>query len=75
MTATAADLSSTLKNMQIAVTAIVYAPGEASSPQSRETLATGKSGLQNELAEQLKFAESESQRGVRFLLKWALSRG
>jgi methyl-accepting chemotaxis protein len=60
----AADLSSKLKDMQIAITSIVYAPDAASATQSRERLAAGKRSLQDELQEQMTFAQSEAQRGL-----------
>ena len=59
----AADLSARLKDVQISVTALVYAPDGGGS-LSAEALATDKKSLVDELAEQDKFAENDVQRGL-----------
>ncbi|MBS1161322.1 MAG: histidine kinase [Proteobacteria bacterium] len=58
----AAELSAKLKDMQIAVTAVVYAPPTASP--AREVVEAGKKGLQDGLEEQARFAQSAAQRGL-----------
>jgi methyl-accepting chemotaxis protein len=60
----AAELSSKLKDMQIAATSVVYAPDAASAEQSMSLLAIGKKGLQEDLAEQMKYAQSDAQQGL-----------
>lgn len=60
----AADIGSKLKDMQISVTTFVYAPDAASATQSRDLIAAGKKGLQDDLLEQMKFAQSDAQRGL-----------
>jgi len=55
----AAELSPKLKDMQIAVTAYVYAPDVSASP-SREVLEVGRKSLQDGLEEQAGLAQSDA---------------
>lgn len=60
----AADLSSGLKDMQIAVTSLVYLAEGADSGQPKAMVAAGRKDLQGELDKQMQLAESEVQRGL-----------
>ncbi|MGE5472351.1 MAG: methyl-accepting chemotaxis protein [Bacteroidota bacterium] len=60
----AAELGAKLKDMQIAVTALVYAPDVAVAGQPREVVAAGKKGLLDAVEEQSRLAESDVQRGL-----------
>jgi len=60
----AADLGSKLKDMQFAVTSVVYAPDAITVTQSGEDFTKVKMELQQALEEQVKFAQSDVQRGL-----------
>lgn len=60
----AADLSIKLKDLHIILTSYVYAPDDTSASQLQEKLSIGEKGLEDDLNEQMRHAQSKAQQGL-----------